>query len=39
MGFLKKSVAFGVLHSTAQIQEITPPGVKFVGFVLTSQGI
>ena len=38
-GLSEKKRSLWGATSLKQIQEITPPGVKFVGFVLTSQGI
>ena len=39
MGFLKKSLAFGVPPAYSRYRRLRPPGIKFVSFVLTSQGI
>ena len=39
MSFLKKSVAFGVPPAYSRYRRLRPPGVKFVGFMFTSQGI
>ena len=38
MGFLKKSVAFGVPPAYSRYRRLRPRGEKLVDFVLTSKG-